>query len=55
MNRMQEYEMLMQELESTPEQLETTAERALNRETALQRKRRAVRRFALSAAACFAA
>jgi len=55
MNRMQEYEMLMQELESTPEQLETTAERAVNRETALQRKRRAVRRFALSAAACFAA
>lgn len=53
MNRMNEYESLLQELDSPPEHLKTTAERAVNRVTASQRKRRAFRYSAGSFAACF--
>ena len=55
MNRMEEYKALLNELDAAPEKLESTVERVLNRENALQKKRRIFGMSAGSLAACFAA
>ena len=53
MNRNKEYQDLLAELEATPPQLNYTAEKALNRQKALQRKKRVFGIPAGSLAACF--
>ena len=55
MNRNEEYKALLAELEQVPESLDNTAERALARQNASRKKRRAWGISCGSFAACFAA
>lgn len=54
MNRNEEYRALLKELEQTPEKLENTVQKALKRENASRKKRRAWAISCGSLAACFA-
>ena len=54
MTRNEEYQALLTELEHTPVELEGTVQKALARERASRRKRRAFGLSATGLAACFA-
>ena len=55
MSRNEEYAALLAELEQTPAELETTVDRALRRQRAAGKKRRALGISAVGLAACFGA